>query len=239
MASLLESEIRRRVASAFRGKLMRGTLRREVPVGLDANGDLLPPAVQTFTFEGIRSSFDARFAAQAGIPETDVKILIIAGSCRTDPKKDDLTLIRGQWVKIRRILKVDPADAAYTLQGFDVPAPAAYSVAPAGLSVTALTPTQGTVGVTVNQFSGDLYLVVTTSATPPSWSQLLAGQNNAGTAAVFAAQQAVNILSPTQSIVATGLTADTNYWAHLGHQDVVGNRSAILTQAFATPAVEP
>ena len=124
MASLLDSAIRNAVAKGFKGKLLVGTLRRETATTVDASGDDGPAVVETFPFEGIRDLFSAFYAAQAGIPVTDAKVLIIAGSCSTDPRKDDKLLLRGQWMQVRQIMSVDPANATYTLAAFDIPTPA-------------------------------------------------------------------------------------------------------------------
>jgi len=120
MASLLESEIKKQVASAFKGVLLSGTLRRVASTTVDSFGDLVPGTATTFSFEGIRESFNAAYAADAGIPVTDIKILIIAGLLDTDPIKDDQILIRGQWHKVRAILERDPANATHVLQCFEI-----------------------------------------------------------------------------------------------------------------------
>lgn len=124
MKSALDGLIARNIARGFKGKLRSGTLRREVPgSGVDSRGDPLPGTTVTFSFEGIRESYDAAYRERAGIPQTDVKILVIAGSIRTTPKVGDQIFIQQQWHKVRSIADIDPATATYTLQCFDIKDP--------------------------------------------------------------------------------------------------------------------
>ncbi|RVC47583.1 hypothetical protein EN781_00150 [Mesorhizobium sp. M4A.F.Ca.ET.090.04.2.1] len=121
MASQLEAQLAKTIAKAFKGKLLKGTLRREVPgTGNDSFGDPNSGSVATYPFEGIREDYTATFRAQAGIPSTDVRVLIIAGSIGTAPKQDDQVLIRSAWHKVRAIESIDPANATYALQCFEI-----------------------------------------------------------------------------------------------------------------------
>lgn len=123
MASLLESQIRKTVASAFHGRLLTGTLRHVSVASLDAFGDPVPGTVTTSTFDGIVDSFSAEFATAAGIPVTDARILIIAGSLSTTPVKDDQVKIRDQWFQLRQEVQRDPALATHTFAGFEIADP--------------------------------------------------------------------------------------------------------------------
>ncbi|MES0071932.1 hypothetical protein [Mesorhizobium sp. M0058] len=126
MASLLEGPLARTVARAFRGKLSDGVLRRESATTTDALGDPVSPTPATFTFNGIRESFDATFRAQAGIPQTDVGVLVLLESVtpRTAPERGDQVYIKAQWHQVREILDQDPASATMRLQCFEISAPA-------------------------------------------------------------------------------------------------------------------
>jgi len=94
--------------------------------------------------------------------------------------------------------------------------------------------TSGYLGVTTNEANGTLYYVVTTSATPPSAAQVKAGQNNGGTAAVYAGSQAVSATG-AQSATATGLSSATAYYAYFMHEDAGGNQSSVsASSAFTT-----
>lgn len=115
MANLLESQIRATVASAFSGRLLTGTLRRKTSTGVDVNGDPTGTTTADYTFNGIQENYDAHFRADAGIPATHCRVLIIAGSMSVDPTRDDLVNIRGQWFKIHNI-ETDPARAMWDMQ---------------------------------------------------------------------------------------------------------------------------
>lgn len=124
MASLLETQVRKLVAQGFKGRLLTGTLRRETPSGVvNGLGDPTGPTVTTYTFDGIVDTFNAAFAATAGIPVTDVRILIIAGSLSVEAKKDDKVKIRNEWFQLRQLIERDTALAAYTFAGFAIPDP--------------------------------------------------------------------------------------------------------------------
>jgi len=115
--------IRSEITRGFRGKLRTCTLRREKSTGLDEAGDPLPTSTQTWQFDGMRDSFSAQYAAAAGIPISDVRILIIAGSLATVPQIDDKIEVEGEWFQVRTLTGVDPATATFTLAGFRIAAP--------------------------------------------------------------------------------------------------------------------
>lgn len=123
MTSPLVSQIRNEVASAFAGKLLTCTLRRVASSSLNNYGDLVAGTATTWSFEGIAGSFEAEFAARAGIPVTDVRILIIAGSLATTPVKDDQVYVRDTWYQLRQLVKRDPARATYVFAGYEIPDP--------------------------------------------------------------------------------------------------------------------
>lgn len=117
--ALLDGQIRNAIASGFAGRLLKGTLTRTTPGGgLDKYGDPISPTTTTYPCEGFVENFSAFYRAQAGIPDTDVKILLIAGLIDTVPQKDDRVTFRGTVYQIRRVLEIDPAEASYTLQGY-------------------------------------------------------------------------------------------------------------------------
>lgn len=123
--SLLDGFIRQKIAAGFRGRLKKGVLRREGGGSLDNKGDVVGATPTTFTFEGIRESFDARYRAQAGIPDTDVAFLVLLGSVKpvTTPQSNDLIQMDGVWYKVRNTLAVDPAGASWRGQAYEVPSP--------------------------------------------------------------------------------------------------------------------
>lgn len=96
--------------------------------------------------------------------------------------------------------------------------------------------TTASLGVTTNEANGTLYYVVTTSATPPSAAQVKAGQNNAGTAAVYAGSQAITSTG-VKTATATGLTAVTAYYTYFMHEDAAANQSSVsAANGFTTEA---
>lgn len=123
MASMLDSAIKEMVAQGFKGRLSKGVLRRTVVTARDDRGNPSSSTVRSYAFDGIRDSFNAAFAAQAGIKETDVRILIIAGSLKVAPTIDDKVFIRGQWFQLRRLVDTDPAGAHFVFAGFEIKAP--------------------------------------------------------------------------------------------------------------------
>lgn len=104
---------------------MTGTLRREVATAVDQYGDPAPATAQTFQVEGIRDQFNESYALFYGIPQTDIRILLIMNLIRpaTTPQKDDKIFMRGEWYQVRRVLELDPASASITLQCFRIEAP--------------------------------------------------------------------------------------------------------------------
>lgn len=126
MASPLESQIKKQVASAFKGKLLTGTLRRVSAAAVDSYGDPVPAAATTYAFDGVRESYSARYRAQAGIPAEDVQFLVLLGSVKpaTAPLQgDQIKLSNTDWHQVREIPEVDPAGATAKLQCFVIASP--------------------------------------------------------------------------------------------------------------------
>jgi hypothetical protein len=117
---LLDGAIKKAIADGFRGKLLSGTLTKIVATGRDAsNGD---PTTTTadYAFQGFREAYSAFFRAQAGIPDDDTKITLIAGLCGAAPAIGDKININGGWWQVRKVA-IDPAGATYDCQCFGVP----------------------------------------------------------------------------------------------------------------------
>ena len=115
--------IRTEIQRGFAGKLRKCTLMRMVSSQQDDLGDAAGTVKKTWQFDGMRDSFNAAFAVQAGIPNTDVRILIIAGSLAVEPRIDDKIQCEGRWFQLRQRVDVDPATATYTYAGFEIKAP--------------------------------------------------------------------------------------------------------------------
>jgi len=123
MASFLEGSLKKAVAKGFKGKLLKGIVRKVVASAVNNQGDIVPTGIRDYPFEGIRENFSAYYKAQAGIPDTDVSILIILGLTTTTPDKDDKIYINGTWYQVRKILEIDPAGASAKVQAFSIPLP--------------------------------------------------------------------------------------------------------------------
>ncbi len=121
MAGLLTGKLAKQIFKGFKGKLLKGELRREVSGDtLDEFGDPVGPTLQYFGIEGFTDEFSAFYKEKAGIPESDLKVAIFAQSSPgLTPRKDDKVTFKGKWYQLRKI-GVDPADALFECQSFEV-----------------------------------------------------------------------------------------------------------------------
>lgn len=127
----------------------------------------------------------------------------------------------------------DAVDGPFQLQGADTTAPVLSS--PLG---TQTGQTTADLGVTTDEGNGTIYWVVTQSATQPTATQIKAGQNHTGAAAVDAGTIAVSATG-AQTDTASGLVAATTYYAHYIHTDAAANDSNRVTSASFTTAAAP
>lgn len=106
-------------------------------------------------------------------------------------------------------------------------------------TATSITQTTATIGCTTDNATGTLYGVVTTSATPPSEAQIVAGNDHTGSEA--AASGTNNSLSVgANPIDVTGLTADTTYYSHFVQDTGSAEYSNVLSSTgWNTLADEP
>lgn len=119
---LLDGDIAKQIFAGFKGKLLKGTIRQEVPSGVDSNGDPIVSVVET-AIEGFLDEFSAFYKATAGIPDTDFKANFFAQSAASvTPTRDDKILLGGKWCQVRKVM-TDPATALYECQVFSVQAP--------------------------------------------------------------------------------------------------------------------
>lgn len=117
---LLDSQIKAAIAKGFNGKLLSGTLRKVATTGRDANGDPITTTTD-YPCQGFVDAYSAMVRIAAGIPETDSKIVLIAGLVATEPAIGDRVQLSGQWWQARAVSK-DPADATFELQSYRVTA---------------------------------------------------------------------------------------------------------------------
>lgn len=96
--------------------------------------------------------------------------------------------------------------------------------------------TTATAGATTDTGSGTLYAVVTTSATPPTATQVKNGQNAAGVSAPAAGNVAVSSTG-AKTVSLTGLSPATTYYAHLAQETTGGLSNVVSSASFVTAAV--
>lgn len=121
MTSFLGTDMRKAIADGFRGKLLSGTLTKINTTGRNlANGDPITTPVN-YPVQGFRDVYSQMFRAQAGIPDDDVRITLIAGLCGAEPAIGDKVTIAGGTYQVRKIGGVDPAGATFDLQCTAVP----------------------------------------------------------------------------------------------------------------------
>jgi len=128
---ILDGQLAATIYAGFRGRLSKGRLLR-VGVGesggLDALGDAKATGQELYGLEGFADDYSDFFRAQAGIPETDVKVCIFGASLPKGirPLKDDkVALTRAgveTWYQLRRD-GVDPAGALWECPGFEIDPP--------------------------------------------------------------------------------------------------------------------
>jgi hypothetical protein len=119
MASFLESQLRNAIAKGFKGRLLTGTLTRIINGGVDEYGDP-STTTQTFRVEGFVDAYSDAYRAQAGIPETDSKITLIAGNSAVEPIKLDRIQFTNWPLFEVRVVKTDPAKATFECQSYEV-----------------------------------------------------------------------------------------------------------------------
>lgn len=122
MASFLDKQLQKAIAKGFKGQLLKGMLIRQGSEEVDERGNLVPGPEMRFAFEGFTDTFSAYTRAQVGIPMTDAKIVIIAGSLSpfTYPQKEDRVLLRGKTWRIVERMETDPAEAVFDVWATEI-----------------------------------------------------------------------------------------------------------------------
>lgn len=123
MPEPFETLVKQQIYQGFKGRLLTLTFRKRTRSGgVDEHGDAVTTSFATHSCDGIDSEYSAFYKSQAGIPITDVRVLIIAGSMSVVPEKDDQVKVRDQWFQVRAVVQ-DPARATYELQSFKIEDP--------------------------------------------------------------------------------------------------------------------
>ena len=117
---LLDGDIADAIAGGFDGLLLTGTLQKTTVTGRDNYGDPIY-TTSTSAVQGFLDTYSAIMIAAAGIPATDVRVILIAGLCAAAPAISDKVTLGGTTYQIRNIAR-DPANATYDMQCFKAPA---------------------------------------------------------------------------------------------------------------------
>ena len=118
MTSFLAGSLANAIAAGFRGKLLPGTLRKVTTASRDSKGDPVTTTAD-YAVQGLQDTYSAIMRKMAGIPETDVKLLLIAGLCGAAPAIGDKVQMNGQWFQVRDV-SIDPASATFECQSYKV-----------------------------------------------------------------------------------------------------------------------
>ena len=121
---LLTGALAKAIFAGFKGKLLKGELRREIKSGgLDEYGDPIVVEPVYFSVEGFVDRYNAFYRASAGIPETDLLVSIFSQSSPgLTPRKDDKVLFNGVWYQLKTV-GTDPATALFECQSFVIDPP--------------------------------------------------------------------------------------------------------------------
>ncbi|WP_217591905.1 DUF4073 domain-containing protein [Cohnella sp. GbtcB17] len=103
-----------------------------------------------------------------------------------------------------------------------------------GIDVSGITQTDAALKGTSDE-NATLYYVLTTSATPPTAAQVVAGQDDLG-APAFKSDNGAATAAVSKSFNITGLTAGTHYYAYIVAKDSAGNESLVGSKDFTTTA---
>ena len=99
----------------------------------------------------------------------------------------------------------------------------------------AVTSTTASIGATTDENNGEMYAVASSSVTPPSTAQIIAGQDHTGASVP---SNSITIDSAGAKLIPiSGLTPETTRYGHIVHVDLAGNVSNVVSgNGFATPA---
>ena len=113
-------------------------------------------------------------------------------------------------------------------------------VTPPTLTLNAIsnrTTTSADISATSNE-SGTMYYVVTTSSTTPTNTQVMAGQDSTGTAALKSGNGAA-VAATAKTFSVSGLTINTHYYYYFAATDAATNKSSVSVGDFITDITPP
>ncbi|RUW76946.1 hypothetical protein, partial [Mesorhizobium sp. M1E.F.Ca.ET.063.01.1.1] len=93
---MLLDDLKSDVTAALTGELRSAVLWQYSLID-DGHGNEVPGYDTSYPCEGVRGSYDAQYAGQSGIPRTDAKIELLAGTLAATPKALDKVYIDGGW----------------------------------------------------------------------------------------------------------------------------------------------
>jgi hypothetical protein len=116
--SLLDGGIARMVGNGLDFMMLDGALVQANASAVDEHG--VPIETTTiYAFRGFTEDYTAAYRAMAGIPLTDIAVMIVASSTDRTPAIDDQIVIRGKTYRVRAVTS-DPAYAMWACQCFEV-----------------------------------------------------------------------------------------------------------------------
>jgi len=179
---------------------------------------------------------------------------VIAAICATGDPTESQTLVGSEanfaynsgWYNIQQAAGASPdvemtwsgslttwSSIAFNVRATAAPEPPVLS----SPSATATGQTTASLSVTVDS-TADVYAVVTTSATAPTDTQVMSGQDHTGAAAAWDDLE-VGASAGSVPFTATGLTAGTTYYAHFVADNEDGTSDVESSSSFTTDAPPP
>jgi hypothetical protein len=111
----LLDDLKADVTAALAGTLRSATYWRQGEPIDDGYGNVIPGSWTSYPCEGVRGSYDDITAGLSGIPRSNSKLELLAGTLAVTPKRLDKINIEGGWWLITEI-EIDPATAMWVLQ---------------------------------------------------------------------------------------------------------------------------
>lgn len=135
-----------------------------------------------------------------------------------------------------RSLKIDYPDNQTGLyfNDFEIVTPDSTPPILSGATSSSVTQTTAIISATSNE-AGTMYYVITTSATPPTNTQVMNGQDNTG-ASAFKSGNGAATAATQKDFNVTGLNAGTLYYAYFVAKDASNNASTVSSTSFTTQA---
>lgn len=116
--------LRKGIGAGFKGRTSKGNLYRARAEVVDMRGDVVSSSDEVYAFEGFVELYSEYFRVTAGIPDTDVRIIIFGTSISVEPAKDDrIKMTTGPFKDHMYQLRTsdsDPAKATFTCRAYEI-----------------------------------------------------------------------------------------------------------------------